>query len=86
VRRALRASSLLHALTVLSLAGLAPLAGLGWIYVIGLGLTAAFLFYERSLVSAADLSRLNLAFFQVNAWVSVLIFVSVLADLLLRTR
>jgi 4-hydroxybenzoate polyprenyltransferase len=83
LRAALRASSMLHALTVLALVGLAPLADLGWIYLAGLGLTAAFLVYEHRLVSPSDLSRLNAAFFQVNASVSILIFVATFLDLLI---
>ena len=83
VRASLRASSLLHALTVLALVGLIPLADLGWIYLAGMGLIAAFLFYEHSLVSPANLGRLNVAFFQINAWVSVLIFTVTLFDLLI---
>jgi len=83
VRASLRASSLLHSLTVLALVGLIPLADLGWIYLAGMGLIAAFLFYEHSLVSPANLGRLNVAFFQVNAWVSVLIFTVTLFDLLI---
>ncbi len=83
VRASLRASSLLHSLTVLALAGLTPMADLGWIYLAGLGLIAAFLFYEHTLVSPTDLRRLNVAFFQVNAWVSVLIFTVTFLDLLI---
>jgi 4-hydroxybenzoate polyprenyltransferase len=83
VRKSLHASSLLHAFTVLALAGLAPLADLGGIYLAGVMLIGAFLFYEHTLVKPDDLGRLNVAFFQVNAWVSVLIFAFTLFDLLL---
>ncbi len=83
VRASLQASSLLHSLTVLALVGLIPLADLGWIYLTGMGLIAAFLFYEHSLVSPTNLGRLNVAFFQVNAWVSVLIFTVTFLDLLI---
>ena len=83
VRASLRASSLLHSFTVLALVGLIPLADLGWIYLAGMALIAAFLFYEHSLVSPTDLGRLNVAFFQVNAWVSVLIFTVTFLDLLI---
>ncbi len=82
-RWGVRASSLLHSLTVLALVGLIPMADLGWIYLAGMGLIAAFLFYEHSLVSPTNLGRLNVAFFQVNAWVSVLIFTVTFLDLLI---
>ncbi len=83
-RVSLHVSSALHGLMVLALVGLSPLADLGWIYLVGLGLIAAFLFYEHTLVSPTDLSRLNIAFFRLNAWVSVFLFAFTLADLLLR--
>jgi 4-hydroxybenzoate polyprenyltransferase len=74
----------LHSLTVVLLAALAPVAGLGWIYLAGVAVTATFLLYEHSRVKPNDLSRLNAAFFRVNALISVVIFVFTLADLLLR--
>jgi 4-hydroxybenzoate polyprenyltransferase len=42
------------------------------------------LLYEHSLVKASDLSKLNAAFFTMNGVISVLFFVFVAADLLLR--
>jgi 4-hydroxybenzoate polyprenyltransferase len=58
--------------------GMGKLAGLGVLVVILL------LLYEHSLVRADDLSKLNAAFFTMNGVISVLFFVSVAADLLLR--
>jgi 4-hydroxybenzoate polyprenyltransferase len=45
--------------------------------------TAALLIYQHSLVRADDLSRLNLAFFTTNAYVSVILLVTVAADVFL---
>jgi 4-hydroxybenzoate polyprenyltransferase len=42
------------------------------------------LLYEHSLVRADDLSKLNAAFFTMNGVISVLFFVSIAGDLLLR--
>ena len=42
------------------------------------------LLYEHSLVKADDLSKLNAAFFTMNGIISVLFFVFVAGDLLLR--
>lgn len=55
--------------------------GLGWVYWIGLGALAVLLVYEHSLVSANDLTRVNIAFFNVNAIVSMGLFVLVSIDL-----
>ncbi len=54
----------------------------GWIYFTGIGLMAALLIYEHSLVRPDDLARVNEAFFHVNAVVSVGLFVVGTLDLL----
>src|SRR5262249_28889780 len=54
---------------------------LGWVYLVGTGLVGLLLAYEHSLVSARDLSKVNAAFFQVNAVVSVGLFAIVLVQL-----
>jgi len=45
---------------------------------------AALLAYEHSLVRHDDLSKLNAAFFKMNGVISVVFFVFVAGDLLLR--
>ena len=47
-------------------------------------LVILLLIYEHSLVRPNDLSKLNAAFFTMNGVISVLFFVFVAADLLLR--
>jgi 4-hydroxybenzoate polyprenyltransferase len=78
---ALRLAAGLHVVTVAMLAALVPVAGLGWIYLGGIALIAALLLYEHSLVSPDDLRRLDVAFFRVNAWVSVIVLLAICADL-----
>jgi 4-hydroxybenzoate polyprenyltransferase len=83
-RAALAAVSLAFAAAVacLAAAGLAfPVGPLYWLALAGV---AATLVYERSLVSPADLSRVNRAFFTVNGWMSVGFAVLVVADRWLR--
>jgi len=58
--------------------------GLGKIAVAGVAVVALLLAYEHSLVSSDDLSKLNAAFFTMNGVISVLFFVFVAGDLLLR--
>jgi len=84
--RALRLAAGLHLVAVALLAALAPIGGLGWIYLGGIAAIAALLLYEHSLVSPDDLSRLDLAFFRVNAWVSVIVLVAICADLAFPLR
>ena len=59
------------------------LTGLHWIGLIGVSATAVLLIYQHSIVKADDLSRLNAAFFTTNAFVSVILFVTVAADIFL---
>ncbi len=55
---------------------------LGWIYWCGVAAVAALLAYEHLLVRPDDLTRVNVAFFQVNAIVSIGLFVVGTVDLL----
>jgi 4-hydroxybenzoate polyprenyltransferase len=82
IRAALWISAALHALaaTALVLTGLA--AALGPIYFVGVALITAILVWEHTLVRPTDLSRLDMAFFTLNGYVSVAFLVAVLGDLL----
>jgi len=81
VRAALRLSAVSHALMTVLLAALLPL---GWIYALGYAVTAALLAYEHALVRVDDLSRLNLAFFNVNGIISLTLFAGTLLATLVR--
>ncbi len=56
---------------------------LNWLYYIGLALAAGFLIYKHRLVSPHDLSKLGMAFFRINAYVSTAILVATLAAVLI---
>lgn len=78
---ALRAARLSHAITI----GLLGIAGLvmklGGVYWIGLAIVAALLIYEHALVKPNDLSKVDIAFFNVNGYISITIFVATLVAL-----
>ncbi len=59
------------------------LLALGGYYLIGLLFVGALLLYEHSIISVKDLSRLNMAFFNMNGYISVTIFGFTLLDLLM---
>ena len=81
---ALRLAALCHLGMVLLLMALPCfMSQLGWIYWSGLLAVALLLVYEHSLVRPDDLTRVNVAFFQVNAVVSIGLFVVVSLDLLM---
>jgi 4-hydroxybenzoate polyprenyltransferase len=87
IARSLRLAALCHAATVGLLAAL-PLAYplLGSIYWAGIAAVAALLVYEHLLVRPDDLTRVNQAFFQVNAVISVGLFAVGTLDLLLTAK
>jgi 4-hydroxybenzoate polyprenyltransferase len=72
VAGALRAARGLHLVTVLVLASLAWILDLSVWYLAGVGIIAGILVYEHRLVHPGDLSRLNKAFFDMNAVISVI--------------
>jgi len=78
----LRLSSLFHFMTVLFLGLVGLSGGLGGIYWTGLVVVALILFWEHCLVKPNDFSRVNRAFFDFNAYVSIGYFVTILGDLL----
>jgi 4-hydroxybenzoate polyprenyltransferase len=78
---ALRLAQVNHALTVLLLAAVGGVMGLGWVYWLGLAAVAGLLVYEHSLVSPTDLSRVNLAFFTINGYIALTIFAATLVSL-----
>lgn len=71
-----------HGLMLLFLLLVLPGSGLGWIYFVGVLVVAGLLLYEHSLVKPDDLSRLDAAFFNMNGYISVTIFVFTLIDAL----
>ncbi len=68
----------MHAATALALLGLGIWMGLAWPYYVGWAFSAALLVYEHRLVRADDLSRLNMAFFNVNGYIAVAMFIATL--------
>ncbi|MCS6978272.1 MAG: putative 4-hydroxybenzoate polyprenyltransferase [Gemmatales bacterium] len=80
VSNALRVSMLCHLVMLGLLVGVGIAAELGWVYYVGIGIIAGLLVYEHWLVRPDDLSRVNAAFFHVNAVISVGLFVLIVAD------
>lgn len=83
VAAALRAAQLCHLLTVAAFVLLGLQAELGWLYWTGVAVAAGLFVYEHSLVSPDDLSRLDVAFFNVNGYIAVIFFAAVLGGRLL---
>lgn len=86
VNNALRVAFLSHVLMLVSLFGLWYVGQLGTIFLVGIIAVAILLMYEHYLVRPKDLSRVNIAFFNVNAIVSIGLLVVGVADLYLATK
>jgi 4-hydroxybenzoate polyprenyltransferase len=82
VRRALWLAALCHAAMIVPLLALGVVYPLGGIYFVGVAAVAALLVYEHSLVRSDDLTRVNVAFFQVNVVISIGLLVVAVVDLL----
>jgi len=83
IARALHVSRALHALSVVALAGVGLSLGLGPAYAIGVVAVALLLAYEQQLVSPTDLSRVNMAFLNVNGVIALLYLGAVALDVAL---
>ncbi len=84
VRGALALSAGLHAVTVAALCALARSAALGPIYRVGIGIITAILLWEHAILRPTDLRRLDMAFFNLNGYVSMAFLIATGADLLLN--
>ena len=81
IKPSLLAARILHGVMIAVLFLMAFAAELGLFYITGVILCAIFIAYEHFIVKPDDLSRINQAFFTVNAVVSIAIMVFTLADI-----
>ena len=81
IGRALKISEFCHLITLVLLVTVGILAGLGPAYYLGLSLILAFLITQHFIVSAEDLSKVNLSFFTMNGLISMVIFVATILSL-----
>lgn len=82
--KALLVSRVCHALAVGCLVAAGWTMGAGAMFYLGVGVAALLLAYEQQLVRPNDLSRVNMAFFTLNGYVSIGLFLFALADLVVR--
>jgi 4-hydroxybenzoate polyprenyltransferase len=82
IRRGLQVAAASHVITVLLLILLGIIVSLSWPYWIGVAIVAGLLLYEHSLVKPDDLSKLTLAFFNINGYISLTLFAATLIAIL----
>jgi 4-hydroxybenzoate polyprenyltransferase len=78
--RALWISRIMHLTMVMLLLAVGYFAHLHTLYFLGVAVVAGLITYEHSIVSPDDLSRVNVAFFNLNGWVSLALFGFVILD------
>ncbi len=82
VRKSLVISSALHVAAFAFLLSLKFILPLGTVYLAGLALVGAILVHQHRIVKPQDLSKVNFAFFNMNAYLSVGLFLFTLIDVL----
>jgi 4-hydroxybenzoate polyprenyltransferase len=83
IGRSLWISRVAHAGTMAALFWLYSMLSLGWSFLAGVIIALCLIIYEHTLVKEHDLSKLNMAFFNMNGYISVTIFAFTLLDVLL---
>lgn len=83
VKKALELSFVSHILMLVLLVGLMFVLELGIIFKAGLVVIAALIWYEHTLVKADNFSNVPLAFFNVNAAVSLCMLLFTVADIMI---
>lgn len=80
---ALLLSRVFHGITWVLLLYTSLHFGLGELFYTGVFLVGGLLVYEHSLVKEGDLSKLNTAFFNMNGYISITVFVFTLLDIII---
>ncbi len=83
VERAFRISTLFHIIAFAAFMATGFVARLNWIYFLGMAATFVLLIFQRKVITPDDLSRMNIAFFRMNAAISIILFASTTFSLLL---
>lgn len=83
IKKSILISRIFHLIMVCLLFYVYLLGGFGFIYLIGLFIISILLIYEHSLVKEKDLSKLDIAFFNMNGYISVLFFIFTVIDVYL---
>jgi len=86
IARSLWLARVFHIIFFAALLTSGILLNAGLLYFVGTGLTGILLAYEHRLVTVRNLSKINMAFFTTNGVISVLLFVLVAADAVIRSR
>ena len=83
LQRGLEISAFLHIIAPIFFILVGVVMSMSWLYYVGVGIAIVLLFRQHRLVSADDFSRIGVAFFDLNGYLSILLFVFSILDLML---
>ncbi len=83
IKTSLWLARLFHLITIALLLSLIPIFNLKGLYILGVLIASVLLIYEHSLVKPTDLSRIDMAFFNMNGYISITVFVFTLLNYLI---
>lgn len=86
IPKALLISRVMHLFMVVLLLWFGVLSQLGHFFFSGVFIVALMLIYEHSLIKPSDLSKVNIAFFNINGMVSVFLFVMTWIDVVVTVK
>ena len=78
---ALTIAKVCHVAMIGLLLGVGITLNLSWLYYVGVMVTIGLLMYEHSLINPRDLSKINIAFFNVNSYIAGTLFLFTLVSL-----
>ncbi len=86
IKNALLLARLFHLITFIMLITTGVLFKVGIFYWLGMMIVAGLFIYEHSLVKESDLNKLDIAFFNMNGYISITVFIFTLMDYIFLYR
>ncbi len=83
IKTSLALSRIFHLITWVLLVATGVIFDLNYLYLIGMIVVAGLLVYEHLLIKSDDLSNLNMAFFNMNGYISIAVFLFTLISVIL---
>lgn len=84
LRQALQISTLFHIISPALFIAAGMVLKLGVLYFTGIGIAVVLLIYQHLIVTPVNLARINIAFFNLNAALSISMLLFTLADIIVR--
>lgn len=75
-------AKILHLFAFIFFISIMNFTNLGYIYLSGIIISGLLMIYEHSVISKDDLSKINLAFFNMNAYISIIIMIFTIIDII----